>query len=189
MKTLREALVLTDARAISLLRQTTRDGWTYVLVVKGPLNPALADTLRCRNQVYNLNDNPYPALKSFALDHEISSCELSVPGNTNMQPTVVAGFTIKPSESADADGALEVHFRMKFSSGERELNSLMRAVKDNPFDLSLLALQASLFDAEPSKTDGPEGGTAVDLSGDGGEPAEGEAEPAPRSRRKAVTTI
>jgi hypothetical protein len=78
---------------------------------------------------------------------------------------------------------------MKFSSGEKELNSLMRAVKDNPFDLSLLALQGGLFDAEPSKADGPEGGTAVDLSGDGGEPAEGNAEDAPRSRRRAVTTI
>ncbi|MDQ2899226.1 MAG: hypothetical protein M3Y07_05420 [Acidobacteriota bacterium] len=192
MKTLRESLVLTGARAISLLRQVTKDGNTFVLLVKGPLSPGLADTLRCRNQIYNLNDNPYPALKSLALDHEISSCEMSVAGHGLLQPTVVAGFTIKPSEAADADGALELSFRLKFSTGKKELNAMLDSVKDNPFDLALVALQANLFDAEPSKGDGPDGGTAVDLSGEGktAEPTAEELgeqpeETAPRSRRKA----
>ena len=181
MKTLRESLVINEARAISLLRQITKDGNTFVLQVKGTLTPELATTLRCRNQVFNLNDNPYPGLKSFALDHEISSCEFSAAGlGTALQPTVVAGFTIKPSEAADADGELEVSFRLKFSTGKKELNTMLDAVKDNPFELSLVALQNNLFDAEPSKGDGPEGGTRVDM-GDEGDGQEEEPPPLVRA--------
>ncbi len=165
MKSLRESLTLTGARAISLLQQITKDGDTFVLQVKGPFSTALADTLRCRNQVYNLNDNPYPSLKSLALDHEISSCEMSIPTHASLQPTMVTGFTIKPSEAAEADGAMEVSFRLKFSTGRKELRALMDAVKDHPFDLGLVALQNNLFDAEPStKTgDGAAGGTPIDM--------------------------
>jgi len=165
MKTLRESLTLTGAKAVSLVQQITKDGDTFILHVKGPFSTGLADTLRCRNQVYNLNDNPYPALKSLALDHEISSCELSIPTHAALQPTIVTGFVIKPSEAADADGAMELFFRMKFSTGRKELRALVDAVKDNPFDLGLIALQANLFDAEPAGTgDGPAGGTKVDVA-------------------------
>jgi hypothetical protein len=165
MKQLRETLVLTDARAISLLRQITKDGNTYVLQVKGPLTPELADTLRCRNQVYNIHDQPYAALKSFAMDHQISACELSALNMPKLQPSMVTGFIIKPNEEADADGELEVFFRMKFSVGKKELNGLLDTVDGNPFDLSLLSLQQSLFDMPSSTEDGPEGGTKVDMSG------------------------
>lgn len=172
MNTLREALILTDARAISLTRQITKDGNTFVLIVKGPLTPELAETLRCRNQAYNLSDTPYPSLKALSLDHEIFNCELTVPipgaFGPGLKPTVVTGFSIRPSEAADADGALDLTFRMKFTVGKNELNALLDAVGNNPFDLSLLSLQGGLFD-QTSKTefDGAAGGTRVDVTGGG----------------------
>ena len=162
MKTLRETLTLTDARCVSLNRIPTKEGHTCVLKVKGPLNPELADTLRCRNQAFTLNDTPYASLSSFKLDHEISSCELAVRGHGKLQPTIVTGFTIIPSEAADADGDLEVHFRLKFAGKSKELNAICDAVDNNPFDLSLIALQESLFEPQPTG-DGPEGGTAIDM--------------------------
>jgi hypothetical protein len=189
MKTLRETLTLTGARCLSLNRIPTKAGYTCVLKVKGPLNPVLADTLRCRNQAFTLNDTPYASLSSFTLDHEISSCELAVRGHAKIQPSIVTGFKIVPSEAADADGALEVHFRMKFLGKSRELNELCDSVDNNPFDLAVIALQESLFDPQPTG-DGPEGGTKVDLTGDGAAPSAAE-EPAskPRGKKAAAADV
>lgn len=163
MKTLRATLTLTGARCLSLNRIPTKDGTTCVFKVKGPFSPAMADTLRCRNQAFTLNDNPYPFVTSFKLDHEISSCELAILGHGPLQPTIVTGFEIAPSAAADADGSLELHFRMKFLGKTKELNAIFDAVDNNPFDLALIGLQENLFDSEPSKVDGPAGGTRIDM--------------------------
>ena len=163
MKTLRATLTLTGARCLSLNRIPTKDGTTCVFKVKGPFSPAMADTLRCRNQAFTLNDNPYPFVTSFKLDHEISSCELAILGHGSLQPTIVTGFEIAPSAAADADGSLELHFRMKFLGKTKELNAIFDAVDNNPFDLALIGLQENLFDSEPSKVDGPAGGTRIDM--------------------------
>lgn len=173
MKTLRETLILSEARCLSLNRVPTKDGTTCILKVKGPLTPALADTLRCRNQAYTLSDTPYAALTSFKLDHEFSTCELVIRGHGRLQPTIAKGFTIIPSVAADADGALEVHFRMKFLGKSKELNAICDSVNNDPFDLLLIALQESLWDTEAakeSKTDGPAGGTPMDLGEEQQEP-------------------
>jgi hypothetical protein len=164
MKLLREQLVLKDAETVSLTHTKVTDGTTTVLLVKGPLTLELADVLRCRNQCYNLNDNPYPSLKSLSLEHEISSCELSALG-IGLQPTIVTGFTIRPDEAAQADARLELHFRLKFSTGAKALLDMFLQASGK-FDLSLRALQRNLFDAAPSgkEGDGPEGGTKVDMT-------------------------
>jgi hypothetical protein len=187
MKTLRESLTMTEAYAVSLLRQVTKDGSTYVLKLKAVMTPAMADALRCRNQVYTLNDNPCPGLQSLKLDHEISSCELMALRLT-LTPSIVTGFTIQPAELADSDGDLELHFRMKFSQGRKELNALLDTVANNPFELTLMALQGNLFDAESTSAgDGPDGGTKVDMTEEETPPEEPEEEELPRrGRRKAV---
>ena len=177
MKQLRETLVVTDGRVLKLERFPTKQGVTCVLRIKGPLNPDLADTLRCRNQAFTLNDTPYPSLSSFTLDHEISSCELSVPGHERIQPTIVTGFKIVPSDAAEADGALEVHFRMKFLGMAKELNALCDSVENRPFDLALISLQESLFDPQPTG-DGPEGGSRIDMGfQEGDDEPDGDDEP------------
>jgi hypothetical protein len=182
MTSLRESLVLTSAKVLGL-NQTVRKGGdsTFVLHIVGPLTPDLAETLRCRNQVFNLNDNPYPSLKSLALGHEISNCELTVAGRSSLLPTVVTGFVITPDDAADGAGKLELSFRLKFSSGRKELRSLVDAVRDNEFDLALQALQGGLFDAPATKGDGPEGGTRIDMGPGTGddEPDEEQEEPLP----------
>lgn len=178
MTQLRESLVLSDARAISLLRQVTKDGWTYVLQIRGPLTPDLADTLQCRNQTYKANNDLYPSLKSLSLDHQISTCELSVLNLSPLQPTVVTGFTIKPSEAADAEHTLELHFRLKFTRGLKELNALLSAVRDNPFDLTLQSLQGGLFDVATTSN-----GAAAEDEPEGEEGEEGDETPKRRRRK------
>jgi hypothetical protein len=177
MKELRESLVLTDARATSLSRDFLKEGGsTFVLHVEGPLTPELADTLRCRQQVYDQNDSPWRSLKALSLDHAVSACEMSVL-RMKLRPTVVTGFTIKPNDSALADGlALRLHFRLKFAEGGTELNSLAdRLEKTNEFDLALVALQQSLFDVVDGEFDDvPETDEGRD---------ESEAEPKPPRRR------
>jgi len=167
VKTLREQLILKDAQAVSLTMTSVTDGITSVLLVKGPLTVELADILRCRNQAFTLNDTPCPILKSLSLDHEISSCEMVTLG-VSLQPSMVTGFTVKRDEAAQADGALEVQFRLKFSSKEKALTELFIQAASGLFDLSLVALQRNLFDAAPSgkEGDGPDGGTKVDMTGD-----------------------
>ena len=165
MTHLREILTLTDARIMKLERFPTKEGLTCVLRVKGTLTPELAETLRCRNQAFTINDTPYGSLSSFTLDHEISSCELAVKGHGKIQPTIVTGFKIIPSEAADADGSLEIHFRLKFLGKSKELNAICDSVTNMPFDLALIALQESLFEPQPTG-DGPEGGSRIDMGGD-----------------------
>jgi hypothetical protein len=180
MKSLRESLVLSGAKVLGLNQTVVKGGdSTFVLHIIGPLTPDLAGALRCRNQVFNLNDNPYPGLKSLALDHKISNSELSVAGRTSLFPVVVTGFTVTPDDAADGAGKLEVSFRLKFSSGRKELRSLVDAVKDNEFDLALMAMQGGLFDEPTAKGDGPDGGTKIDMGPGTGddEPDEEEEEP------------
>lgn len=166
MKQLREQLVLKGAEVVTLNQTKLADGGvTLVLKVKGPMTKELADVLRCRNQVYNLNDNPYPSLKSLTLEHEISSCEMQCLG-LKLKPSMVTGFTVEPKTTAGAEGEMELHFRLKFSDYADELNSMFSEA-DDAFDLAIVALQANLFDAAPSGKDegeGEAGGTKVDMS-------------------------
>lgn len=167
MKQLREVLTLTDAEIIGLHRTPVKVGSTYVIKVEAPFTFEIAEVLGCQNQTFNLDRKPY--LNTVKLEnHDISACEFSVPRVPKIQPTVVTGFSIAPSEKADEEGELKISFRIKFVGAEPKIGRILNDVFDEyaakTIDFSIIALQENLYDAAKPKGDGPAGGKRVPMS-------------------------
>jgi hypothetical protein len=149
-----KTLTCDSAVAESLTRYRSADkGKSYVLVLRSPLTPEIADTLQCRDMVYDLNDRPRQFEGAITLEHKITDAEFSVAGVALLKPTLVHKFRISHSDKADedADNALEMVVRLQFVDFGAHLNTLMDKYNDKSFLFTLVPLQQELFEDNAKK--------------------------------------
>ncbi len=162
MSTLQETLTLEKASIIEISGYPGKKGMNVVLTMQAPLTSDAARILKCQDRFFTINETPYTDFQGrITLKPVVKHCKVSIGEEIEtaaaaLLPDLIWKFNI----GLEKDARPSVAFRMHFDGQWRNiLMDWVNAVNTDEFTVSIVALQANLFEALESA----EEGTRIDV--------------------------
>jgi hypothetical protein len=152
-------LEVKEASIVTLNRYPGEKEPTFVLTLHAPLTMALAESLKCKDLAFNLNDLPRDFDGKIGLKHELADIEIKFDGYLGgLRPTKLWKFRISRDTELNLGLDLRIHFRGKEDG--RIINDVADHFNQDKFGLFIRSLQGELFAPTPTgqedSTDDPE---------------------------------
>lgn len=139
---------------------------TASLVLSAQMTPEIAETMNCRRSMYDAEGRPFPgATRIDYADKKLRDVDFTLPSPDvdgqwdTYRPELISGFRIE-RDSEDSP-TLRIVMRVRIHGRYEELATFLRDTNKKNFEFSIRSLQQE-FDWT-----GKDGGTRVDMSGDG----------------------